>query len=88
MKDCPPKPGLTLIIRMMSIWSSTYLQCSRLLEGVSTRPDLQPRDRIRDSERCTWLDASGWKVIYDAPIKGRKTGRGKGRKGSVGRDML
>jgi hypothetical protein len=38
MNDCPPNPGLTLIRRMISTLSITYLQYSKLVEGVSTSP--------------------------------------------------
>ena len=34
---------------------------------VSSSYLLQPEALIRESERSTWLVASGWKVMYEAP---------------------
>ena len=51
MNFWPPKPGLTDISRMMSILSITYLQMSSDVDGLKTRPDLQPAARTRPSER-------------------------------------
>jgi hypothetical protein len=36
--------------------------------GVKTRPDLQPPSLIMERVRSMWFDASGWKVMYDAPV--------------------
>ena len=36
--------------------------------GVKTRPALQPPSLIIERVRSMWFDASGWKVMYDAPV--------------------
>jgi hypothetical protein len=46
MKAWPPKPGFTLIKRMMSSLSITYLQMSSGVAGLNTRPALHPQLRI------------------------------------------
>ncbi|MNT94611.1 hypothetical protein D3C72_2363380 [compost metagenome] len=63
MNFCPPKPGLTLISRIMSTLSITYLSASSGVAGLNTRPDLAPPSRISCRERSMCSEASGWKVM-------------------------
>src|SRR5436853_270338 len=55
----PPKPGLTLINRMMSQRSSTSSICVSDVPGFSTTPATLPRSRIWDSVRCRWIVEPG-----------------------------
>ena len=47
----------------MSTLSITYFRQSSDVDGLNTRPDLQPAARTSESERSMWPVASGWKVM-------------------------
>ncbi|MCY1465302.1 hypothetical protein D9M71_834280 [compost metagenome] len=63
MNFCPPKPGLTLISRIMSTLSITCFRQSSGVAGLNTRPALAPPSLINCSERSMCSLASGWKVM-------------------------
>lgn len=67
MKAWPPNPGFTLIRRMISSLSITYLATSKLVAGLNTSPALHPPFLINCKDRSTWFVASGWNVMYEAP---------------------
>ena len=49
----------------------THLQTSSEVDGLNTRPDLQPAARTSESERSMWPVASGWKVMKSAPASAK-----------------
>ncbi|MNJ72035.1 hypothetical protein D3C77_686440 [compost metagenome] len=63
MNFCPPKPGLTLISKIMSTLSITYFRLSSEVAGLNTRPALAPPALISCRERSMCSEASGWKVM-------------------------
>ncbi len=63
MKPWPPKPGLTLMIRIRSMSSIIQSSTSSGAAGLNTRPALQPLALIAWTLRCTWAEASGWKLM-------------------------
>ena len=56
---------------MMSTLSITYFRQSSGVDGLKTRPDLQPAPRMRLSERSMLVVASGWKVMKSAPASAK-----------------
>mmetsp|Transcript_13146 Transcript_13146/g.31149 ORF Transcript_13146/g.31149 Transcript_13146/m.31149 type:complete len:212 (+) Transcript_13146:534-1169(+) len=69
MNFWPPKPGLTDMTRMRSIWSSTYSMVSIGVAGLRTTPASQPRSLIWLTTRCRWMvdDCSAWTLMMSAP---------------------
>ena len=55
--------------RSLSLIKSSGVKCGLALNpaGFRASPHLTPEDLIKESERSTWSDASGWKVIISAP---------------------
>ena len=63
--------GVARVRRMMSTLSITYLRQSSDVDGLKTRPDLQPAWRTSESERSMCVVASGWKVMKSAPASAK-----------------
>mmetsp|Transcript_52358 Transcript_52358/g.128501 ORF Transcript_52358/g.128501 Transcript_52358/m.128501 type:complete len:222 (-) Transcript_52358:140-805(-) len=55
MKDWPPKPGLTVMMRMRSTMSKTYSMAESGVAGLSTTPALHPSSLIMLTVRCRWM---------------------------------
>ena len=67
IKPWPPKPGLTLMIKIKSMSSITQSSTSSGCAGLNTSPACTPCALMAWMLRCTWPLASGWKLIRSAP---------------------
>ena len=67
MNDCPPNPGFTDMISTRSSLSIVWSSQSSGVAGLNTSPALHPQSWIRPIVRSTCSEASGWKLMIEAP---------------------
>src|SRR5438034_3726274 len=73
MYDCPPKPGLTVMMSSRSRSATTSSTIESDVLGLRASPAIMPRLLQCTRWRCACGDTSGWKVNTDAPASANRS---------------
>ena len=67
MYFCPPKPGLTVMTRTMSMRSRTFSTADAGVAGLRATAAVAPSERMLSRVRCRWVHASACTMRREQP---------------------